>query len=128
MIVDSSAVVAIVLREPGHELLLDKLAGSGAGIGTPTLAELGLVLSARLGRDSRPVIDGLLDRLGLDVVPFGDAHWRVAVGAFVRYGRGRHRAGLNFGDCLTYAVASLADEPLLFVGDDFAHKIGRAHV
>ncbi len=121
MIVDSSAVVAIVLREPGHELLLDKLAGSGAGIGTPTLAELGLVLSARLGRDSRPVIDGLLDRLGLDVVPFGDAHWRVAVGAFVRYGRGRHRAGLNFGDCLTYAVASLADEPLLFVGDDFAH-------
>ncbi|HNI36296.1 MAG TPA: type II toxin-antitoxin system VapC family toxin [Microthrixaceae bacterium] len=121
MIVDSSAVVAIVLREPGHELLLEKLAGSGAGIGTPTLAELGLVLSARLGRDSRPVIDGLLDRLGLDVVPFGDAHWRVAVGAFVRYGRGRHRAGLNFGDCLTYAVASLADEPLLFVGDDFAH-------
>ena len=121
MIVDSSAVVAIVLREPGHEMLLDKLAGSGAGIGTPTLAELGLVLSARLGRDSRPVIDGLLDRLGLDVVPFGDAHWRVAVGAFVRYGRGRHRAGLNFGDCLTYAVASLADEPLLFVGDEFAH-------
>jgi len=121
VIVDSSAVVAIVLREPGHELLLEKLAGSGAGIGTPTLAELGLVLSARLGRDSRPVIDGLLDRLGLDVVPFGDAHWRVAVGAFVRYGRGRHRAGLNFGDCLTYAVASLADEPLLFVGDDFAH-------
>ena len=121
MIVDSSAVVAIVLREPGHEPLLDKLAGSGAGIGTPTLAELGLVLSARLGRDSRPVIDGLLDRLGLDVVPFGDAHWRVAVGAFVRYGRGRHRAGLNFGDCLTHAVASLADEPLLFVGDDFAH-------
>lgn len=121
MIVDSSAVVAIVLREPGHELLLEKLAGSGAGIGTPTLAELGLVLSARLGRDSRPVIDGLLDRLGLDVVPFGDAHWRVAVGAFVRYGRGRHRAGLNFGDCLTYAVASLADEPLLFVGDEFAH-------
>lgn len=45
----------------------------------------------------------------------------MAVGAFVRYGRGRHRAGLNFGDCLTYAVASLADEPLLFVGDDFAH-------
>ena len=121
MIVDSSAVVAIVLREPGHELLLEKLAGSGAGIGTPTLAELGLVLSARLGRDSRPVIDGLLDRLGLDVVPFGDAHWRVAVGAFVRYGRGRHRAGLNFGDCFSYAVASLADEPLLFVGDDFAH-------
>lgn len=126
MIVDSSAVVAIVVREPGFELVLEKLAVGGAGIGVPTLAELGLVLAARLGRDSRPVLDGLLERLDLDVVPFGDAHWRVAVGAHQRYGRGRHRAGLNFGDCLTYAVASLADEPLLFVGDDFTHTDLRA--
>lgn len=121
MIVDSSAVVAIVVQEPGYDLLLEKLTLGGAGIGTPTLAELGLVLSARLGRDGRPIVDGLLDRLDLDVVPFCDAHWRTAVGAHLRYGRGRHRAGLNFGDCLTYAVASLADEPLLFVGDDFIH-------
>lgn len=126
MIVDSSAIVAIVFREPGYESLLDKLSVGGAGIGAPTLAELGLVLTARLGRDSRPVVDGLLERLDLDVVPFGDAHWRAAVGAHVRYGRGRHRAGLNFGDCLTYAVVSLADEPLLFVGNDFTHTDLRA--
>lgn len=121
MIVDSSAIVAIVVREPGHDALVEKLAAGGAGIGAPTLVELGLVLTARLQRDSRPVLDGLLERLDLDVVAFGDAHWRAAVGAHVRFGRGRHRAGLNFGDCLTYAVASLADEPLLFVGDDFTH-------
>ena len=121
MIVDTSAIVAIVIQEPDYEPLLDKLAAGGAGIGAPTLAELGLVLTARLGRDSRPVVSGLIERFDLDVVHFGDAHWRVAVDAHSRFGRGRHRAGLNFGDCLTYAVASLANEPLLFVGDDFAH-------
>ena len=126
MIVDSSAIVAVVLQEPGYEQLLDKLAVGGVGIGTPTLAELGLVLTARMGRDSRPVVEGLVERLALDVIPFGDTHWREAVGAFVRYGRGRHRAGLNFGDCLTYAVASLADEPLLYVGHDFAQTDLRA--
>jgi len=126
VIVDSSAIVAIVLQEPDYELLLDKILLGGAGIGAPTLAELGLVLTTRLGRDSRPILDGLLERFDLDVVPFGDVHWRVAVGAHQRFGRGHHRAGLDFGDCLTYAVASLADEPLLFVGDDFTHTDLRA--
>lgn len=53
-------------------------------------------------------------------VPFGGQHWKEAVDAYLRFGRGRHRAQLNIGDCLTYAVARLAGEPLLFVGDDFA--------
>lgn len=126
MIVDSSALVAVVVREPGYEQVLDKLALGGSGIGAPTLAETGVVLSARLGRDARSVVDGLVERLDLDVVGFGDAHWRAAAGAFLRYGRGRHRAGLNLGDCLTNAVASLADEPLLFVGDAFTHTDLRA--
>lgn len=121
MIVDTSAIVAVVIQEPDYEPLIDKLAVGGAGIGTPTLAELSLVLTARLGRDSRPVVSGLIELFDLDVVSFGDAHWRVAVDAHSRFGRGRHRAGLNFGDCLTYAVASLANEPLLFVGEDFTH-------
>ena len=55
----------------------------------------------------------------MTIVPFADEHWRVAVDAYTRFGKGRHRAGLNFGDCLTYAVARLAEQPLLFVGDDF---------
>jgi ribonuclease VapC len=55
----------------------------------------------------------------MNVVPFGEAHWAEATEAFMRYGRGRHSAGLDFGDCMTYAVASLSGQPLLAVGDDF---------
>lgn len=122
MIVDTSALVAIVLQEPGFDDVLNKLARAPrAGIGTPTLAELGLVLTARLRSDPRSLIVRLLDELTVVEIPFGDAHWREAVDAFGRYGRGRHPAGLNFGDCLTYAVARLAGEPLLYVGDDFSH-------
>lgn len=121
MIVDTSALVAIVMREPDHEQLIDKLVESpSTAIGTPTLAELGLVLDARLGTDPRLLIGNLLEAFEIDEVPFGPQHWRAAIDACHRYGRGRHRARLNFGDCLAYAVAHLANEPLLFVGDDFA--------
>lgn len=122
MIVDTSALVAIALQEPGYETLIHTLAAPSAraGIGTPTLAELGLVLTSRLGMNARAMIILLLDEFAIEQVPFGDAHWREAVDAYERFGRGHHRAGLNFGDCLTYAVARLADEPLLYVGNDFA--------
>lgn len=122
MIVDTSALVAVVMREPGHETILERLTGPSvvAAVGAPTLVELGIVLSARLDRDARPIVADLLELLDLGVIPFTDDHWPVAVRAFMRFGRGRHPAALNFGDCLTYAIASLADEPLLFVGDDFA--------
>lgn len=122
MIVDTSALVAIVVREHGYEALVGTLSdrATSAGIGTPTVAELGIVLSARLRLDARAIVAGLLDHFDIATVPFTDAHWRAAVDAYWRYGRGRHRAALNFGDCMTYAVATLANEPLLYVGDDFA--------
>ena len=120
MIVDASALIAIALREPGHQTVVAKLtAASEAGIGTPTLVETGIVLSARLGRDARPILARLLQEAALTVVPFGEPHWRAAVDAYGRFGKGRHAAGLNFGDCLAYAVAKLANQPLLCVGDDF---------
>ncbi|MGH9023767.1 MAG: type II toxin-antitoxin system VapC family toxin [Acidimicrobiia bacterium] len=121
MIVDTSALVAIVMREPGHEALLETLTdpASAPGIGAPTVAELGLVLCARLAIDARSIVTGLLDQFQIAVVPFSDNHWRAAIGAYRRFGRGRHLAALNFGDCLTYAVAALAGQPLLFVGEDF---------
>ena len=90
------------------------------GIGAPTLTETGIVLGHRLGPDSELLLSRLVEGLGLVVVPFSAAHGREARRAFLRYGRGRHEASLNFGDCLTYAVAKLAGEPLLFVGDDFS--------
>jgi ribonuclease VapC len=120
VIVDSSALVAITFREQGHHELIEKVTSAGpAGIGTPTLAETGLVLGWRFRQDPRDLLVRLLDELGIDEVPFGEAHWREAVSAYLRFGKGRHKAQLNFGDCLTYAVARLADEPLLFTGNDF---------
>ncbi|MGH9155926.1 MAG: type II toxin-antitoxin system VapC family toxin [Acidimicrobiales bacterium] len=121
MIVDSSALVAVILREPGHGDLLDRMVGGRvAGVGAPTLAETGIVLTARLGVLGTTLLARLLHEGGMGVIPFDDVHWPVAVAAFTRFGKGRHSAGLNFGGCLTYAMAWVAGEPLLCVGDDFA--------
>ena len=73
-----------------------------------------------MGVAGQTLLVRLLEEADVDIVPFGEEHWPAAVEAFRRYGKGRHPAGLNFGDCLTYATASLAGEPLLAVGDDFA--------
>lgn len=121
MILDSSAIVAVVLRESGYEELLGKLAGAETlAVGAPTLAEAGIVLTARLGRDARGLLLGLLREWQAETVSFGEEHWREALEAYHRFGRGRHQARLNFGDCLAYAVAKLSGEPLLYTGADFA--------
>lgn len=119
MIVDSSALVAIVLREPGWEVLVEKLSSSPAGAGAPTLAEAGLVLTAKLGPRGRSLLARVVQETRIAVVPFTDEHWPIAIEAYARFGKGRHAAALNFGDCLAYAVARLASQPLLFVGEDF---------
>lgn len=120
MIVDSSALVAILLAEPGREALLDHLARAAViGVGAPTLAETGIVLTARLGVAGRSLLARLLDEAHIETVPYTAAHWPVAIDAFARYGKGRHPAALNFGDCLTYATCRLTNRPLLCIGDDF---------
>mgnify|MGYP006277972321 CR=1 FL=1 len=121
MIVDSSTLLAIVFREPGFENLLRRVEDApGVAAGTPALAETGIVLRARLGDRAPGLLERMLDELGIQEVPFGEIHWREAVDAFGRFGKGHHPAALNFGDCMTYAVARLAGESLLFVSDDFA--------
>lgn len=121
MILDSSAIVAITFKEPGYEILLRKLAEARhAGVGLPTLAETAIVLSARLKQDARGILSRFLMEGSISTVPFGDAHFSAAVDAWLRFGRGRHPATLNFGDCLSYATAKLAGEPLLCIGDDFS--------
>jgi uncharacterized protein with PIN domain len=87
VIVDTSALVATTFAEPGHQDLIAKLAGApAAGIGTPTLAETGLMLASRLGRDPRDLVIRLLDEFRIEQVPFGDQHWREAVDASYRGG------------------------------------------
>ena len=114
MIVDSSAVIAILLKQPGHEGVRDRLATSEpAGIGAPTVLESSMVLCARLGHAGKTLLARFLQEAEIEVVEFTADHWTVVADAFIRYGKGRHRASLNFGDCMTYAVAKLAGQPLL---------------
>jgi ribonuclease VapC len=121
VILDSSAVVAVALMEPGYERVLGAMSAAPTlGIGAPTLVETTIVLSARLGRDARGLVSRLVLEGDVTIVPFTDAHFGTAMEAWLRYGRGRHPAGLNFSDCLAYAVARVADEPLLFTGSDFS--------
>lgn len=120
MILDSSAVVAILFQEPGYEVVLEKLITAvEVGIGAPTLVECSIVLSARLKQDARGLLARFLAEANVTIIPFTDAHYGTAVSAWLKYGKGRHPASLNFGDCLAYAVARLTAIPLLCVGDDF---------
>lgn len=120
MTVDSSVLVAILFAEPGYLELVDTILDADVvRVGTPTLVETAMVLAGRRGSPAGRELDTLVHELGITVVPFGDAEWLRAVEASNRYGRGRHAAGLNFGDCLAYATASVAGDTLLFVGQDF---------
>lgn len=93
--------------------------GTPGRIGAATLLEAGIALSAWLQQDARGRLARLLQESGISVVPITDAHFGVAMEAWLRFGKGRHPAGLNFGDCLAYVTAVVAGEPLLCVGDDF---------
>lgn len=120
MIIDSSAIVAVLLAEVDAERI-GRLIGAArrCRVGAPTLVETMMVLTGRRGAQGKALLGSFLYEKSVEVIPFTDEHARVAQDAFVRFGKGRHPAGLNFGDCLTYAVAAVADEPLLCVGDDF---------
>jgi ribonuclease VapC len=120
VILDTSAVVAMIFREPDHYRLERILATSQAVIGAPTLFEAEIVVSRRLGDRGKALLARWLEQNEVLITPFGESHREVAGEAFLRYGKGRHSARLNFGDCMSYATAKVAGEPLLFIGNDFA--------
>lgn len=128
MTLDSSALLAVLFSEPGYLDLVDRmLEAEVLRIGTPTLVETGVVFASRRGSGSgakagqADAVHELVKELGVTVVPFGETEWHRAVEAFVRFGRGRHKANLNFGDCLAYSTAKAANDTLLYVGSDFRH-------
>ncbi len=125
MILDTSVIIAVIQEEPNHMMLLGKLqAAETIGVGTPTLVEVGLVLGSRLA-NAEVILAAFLELHNVYPIAFGEQHWREATTAFLRFGR--HPAKLNFGDCLSYATAKVANKPLLYVGDDFAQTdIARA--
>jgi ribonuclease VapC len=121
VVIDTSAVMAILTREPAAERLVAALdADPTRLISAATVVEASLVLLGRYGDAGEPLLDRLLRGIGAEVVPVGDDQVTLARDAALRFGRGRHPAALNFGDCFSYALSLSRGEPLLFVGDDFA--------
>ena len=119
--VDTSAVVAIVSGEPIAAELADAL-GSAATriIAAPTVVELGIVLEARYGPAGASIVERFLRDSDLDVIAFSRLHVDRAMEGWRRYGKGRHRAALNLGDCFTYGLAVASNMPILCTGEDFA--------
>lgn len=116
--VDTSAVVAIVLGEVDAEALLTVIEAEHTIMSAATLTEAGIVVEARQGPDASRDLQTLVDS-AIEVVSFDRDHARAAHAAWIRFGKGRHPASLNLGDCFSYATASLAGVPLLFKGSDF---------
>jgi len=121
MVIDTSALLAIFLGEPERKLLLDLLLQEETRmISAATVLEAGIVLEARRGESAGREFDLLLVRANLQIVAVDSEQTEIARSAWRKYGKGRHPAGLNFGDCFAYALAKFAGEPLLAKGTDFA--------
>jgi len=121
MIIDTSALVAILDQEPETERIARTLASKPERmLSAASLVEIGIVMQARRGDDGARDLDLLLAKLRVEVVAFTARQAEIARKAFRRYGRGRHDANLNFGDCFAYALAKDQSVPLLFKGDDFS--------
>ena len=121
MVVDTSALVAILLGEPEGDEFARALAEAPVRlISAVTRVELSLVIEGRKGDAGRKDLERLLREGGFDIASVTAEQADIAIQAFRRFGRGRHRAGLNIGDCFAYALAVATDNPLLFKGDDFA--------
>jgi len=120
MVVDASALFAILAHEPERASFEDLIDTQDAVCSAVSCAELGIVAAHRFGKDVRPQIDAMLASLGIEVVAV-DAEQAVgAVAAHLSFGKGVHGARLNICDCFSYALAKERDESLLFKGDDFA--------
>ncbi len=119
--IDSSALVAILRDEPQRLEFIDAIIEHGEPcISAASYVETSMVMELRFGDRGGREIDTLLDDVGIATIPLDLAQARLAREAFRRFGKGRHRAALNFGNCFTYALARTLDAPLLFKGDDFA--------
>jgi len=122
IVIDSSALIAILRREPEADKFLGIIAGAdGCLLSSLNLLETGMVLAGRTGdRLSWTELDQLVGRARVQIIAFDAALADAARTAFLQFGKGRHSAGLNLGDCASYALAKLRELPLLFKGRDFA--------
>jgi ribonuclease VapC len=121
MVIDASALVAILLDEPPRVFLRTAITSASRRIvSSVSLLETGIVLRAREGQPAVPKLYAIIAELGIETVVFDEAQAKAAIAAFSRYGKGMgHRAQLNFCDCAVYALAALRGEPILATGNDF---------
>ena len=119
MVLDTSAIVSILFREVGYERLQEKVfAAETVLVGTPTLVETAMIV--KRDADDRVDLAAFMNAAEIELVSFDERHYRSAISAFARFGKGRHSARLNILDCMSYAVADVERLPLLWVGDDFS--------
>jgi len=121
MVIDTSAILAILELEPEAEAFSRAIEAADVRlVSAATVVEAGMVLQARHGDPGAAKLDLFLEKTAADVVPVTAPHATLARRAFATYGKGLHPAGLNFGDCFTYALAKASGQPILFKGEDFA--------
>jgi ribonuclease VapC len=121
VVIDSSALLAIALDEREREVYLAKISLDARPIiAAANYVESAIVVTARRGPAAAARLRMLLDEAGIDIAPVDEQLAQAAIEAFDRFGKGRHPAALNFGDCFAYALAAATGEPLLYKGDDFA--------
>jgi ribonuclease VapC len=121
MVIDSSALVAILVGEPDRDDLQRAIESVPLRlVSAMSKLETSMVMIGRNGLAGALEVDALLAKIAATIVPFDEHQADIAREAFARFGKGRHRAGLNFGDCAAYALAIAEAEPLLFKGTDFA--------
>jgi ribonuclease VapC len=120
MTLDTSAILAVLLDEPERAAFVGRIEQADRRVvSTMTVLEAAMVLEGRKGDDAGHDLDQFLARGDIEIVPFDQEQLAYARTAFRRFGKGRHLAGLNFGDCASYALAQWSGEPLLFKGTDF---------
>lgn len=120
MVIDTSALAAIFFAEPERQRFLAAITAAGSRlVSAATVLEIGIVLEARQGEAAGREFDLFVVRANLQVVPVDAEQIDLARSAWRRFGKGRHQAGLNFGDCFVYALAKSTGEPILAKGRDF---------
>ena len=121
IVVDTSAIVALLFSEPGSAELERHLLGDRCVMSAATRVELGIVIEAKTGSAGTQLLEELLGRVEIEIVPVDDELAAEAILSWRRFGKGRHKAGLNFGDTFSYALSRRLGQPLLFLGNDFSH-------
>lgn len=120
MVIDNSALLAILNDEPERRIFNEAIeAAASRTMSAATLVEVSIVIESRLGTEGLGDLDLFIERAGIEVVSVDREQAYIARRAFSRFGKGRHAAGLNYGDCFSYALAMVSGEPLLFKGEDF---------